>query len=103
MTAATPSVVHAVPGRLRVHAPHWAQAPPARLDQWLRSLPGVERVSASATTGNVLVRFDPSRLADDRILAALGAADGHAAPAVGGPESGGAREAEPSAPTAIVA
>jgi cation-transporting P-type ATPase I len=67
-------VVHSLPGRLRVHAPEWAQAPPGRLEGRLRSLPGVEGVRASATTGNVLVTFDPVRLERDRVLEAL--ADG---------------------------
>ena len=72
MTAvATPQVVHALPGRLRIHAPGWARADRAQLDERLRSLPGVEHVRASAATGNVLVRFDSSQLDQDRVLAAL--------------------------------
>ena len=74
MTAtATPQVVHALPGRLRVHAPQWAQAP-ADVEERLRSLPGVDAVRASAATGNVLVTFDAARLARERVLEAL--ADG---------------------------
>jgi cation-transporting P-type ATPase I len=38
----------------------------------MRSLPGIERVTASAATGNVLVCFDPTQLARDRVLGALG-------------------------------
>jgi cation-transporting ATPase I len=68
---ATPPVVHALRGRLRVHAPEWARAAPGRLEQRLRSLPGVEGVRASAATGNVLVRFDADRLERGRILDAL--------------------------------
>ena len=60
--------MHALPGRLRIHAPDWA---PERLEQRLRSLPGVEQVRASSSTGNVLVRFDAARLERDRVLAAL--------------------------------
>jgi len=67
--------VHALPGRLRVHAPEWARAAPGRLEQRLRSLPGVERVRASASTGNVLVCFDSSRIERDRVLTALAELD----------------------------
>src|SRR5829696_3810806 len=74
-----PRVVHAVPGRVRMHAPEWARAAPGRVEGHLRSLPGVECVRASATTGNVLVWFDADRLERDRILEAL--AEPHAPPA----------------------
>ena len=47
---------------------------PAQLDQRLRSLPGVDRVRASAATGNVLVCFDEDRLERARILDALAGA-----------------------------
>ncbi len=80
MTAtATPRLVHALPGRLRVHAPEWAHAAPGQLERHLRSLPGVEGVRASASTGNVLVCFDSSRLEGERVLSAL-ADRGAAAP-----------------------
>jgi cation-transporting ATPase I len=67
----TPRVVHALPGRVRIHAPDWAAAAPSRLEQRLFSLPGVESVRASSTSGNVLVCFDATRLERDRVLAAL--------------------------------
>jgi cation-transporting ATPase I len=67
---ATPQIVHGLPGRLRIHAPEWTQAP-GRLEQRLRALEGVERVQASALTGNVLVCFDAARLERDRVLALL--------------------------------
>jgi cation-transporting ATPase I len=67
-------VVHALPGRVRVHAPEWARAAPARLEQHLHSLPGVDRVRASAATGNVLVCFNEDRLERARILDALAGA-----------------------------
>jgi copper chaperone CopZ len=68
---ATPRVVHALPGRLRVHVPEWARAAPGRLERQLSSLPGVERALASPDTGNVLIRFDPAVLDRERILAAI--------------------------------
>ena len=81
-------MVHALPGRLRIHVPGWA---PDRLEQQLRSLPGVEHVRASTSTGNVLVRFDSARLERDRVLAALS----DAAPAL-------AAEERPAGPSAVV-
>jgi len=56
---------------LRIHAPDWAAAAPSRLEQRLFSLPGVESVRASSSTGNVLICFDSARLERDRVLAEL--------------------------------
>jgi calcium-translocating P-type ATPase len=90
-------VVHALPGRLRVHAPEWARAAPGGLEQRLLSLPGVERVRASASTGNVLICFDSARLEGDRVLAALAGPD---APSATASEE---RDAEhPAAPPAVM-
>jgi calcium-translocating P-type ATPase len=96
---ATPSVVHELPGRVRIHAPEWAHAAPGRLEERLRSLPGVDQVRASRSTGNVLVRFDSSRLASDRVLAAL-ADDPAAAPPAGGGEADDEHQAP--RPSAVV-
>jgi len=85
-------VVHELPGRLRIHAPEWAQLPGGRLEQRLGSLPGVARVRASTSTGNVLVCFDSSQLQRDRVLAALADLDARPS-ASGGAES---RRDEPS-------
>src|SRR5829696_4271558 len=95
---ATPRVVHELPGRLRVHAPEWAQAPPGRLEQRLASLAGVAHVRASASTGNVLVCFDSSRLQRDRLLAAL--ADLDASPPASSAES--RHDAPSPGPSAVV-
>jgi cation-transporting P-type ATPase I len=93
----SPRVVHALPGRLRIHAPEWAGGAPGRLEQRLRSVPGVERVRASAATGNVLVCFDSARLERERVLAAI--AELGPAPAAGGEEDvqDDERECYPSA------
>src|SRR5215204_3604644 len=95
---ATPRVVHELPGRLRVHAPEWAQAPPGRLEQRLASLAGVAHVRVSASTGNVLVCFDSSRLQRDRLLAAL--ADLDASPPASSTES--RHDAPSPGPSAVV-
>src|SRR5918997_6188054 len=101
MTAiATPPVVHALPGRLRVHAPAWARAEPRGLEQRLRSLRGVERVRASAATGNVLVCFDANVLERERVLDLLAEPAPPTAPSGGGEEPA-ARERS-SGPSAVL-
>jgi len=82
---------------MRVHAPEWAQASPGRLEQRLRSLPGVQQVRASAATGNVLVSYDATRIERDRLLAALAEPD---APPAGVDETRGEEPAP--GPSAVV-
>jgi hypothetical protein len=74
---ATPQlrIVHALPGRIRVHVPRLSAAPHAAVQgalSRLRRLAGVRRVSASSVTGNVLVTYDPDSLDEGLLLAALG-------------------------------
>jgi hypothetical protein len=58
------SVVHAIPGRIRVKIPklksdeELARAIP----EWLVGVFGIQRVEASALTGSVLVLYDPEQL-----------------------------------------
>jgi hypothetical protein len=66
-----PQVLHAVPGRLRVHLPGWSGDGAAHLEQRLRRLPGVRRVQANPLTGNILTVFDAAAGAREGILAAL--------------------------------
>jgi cation-transporting ATPase I len=72
-TAAEPRLVHALPGRVRVHLPDWPAGGVAALDQQLRRLAGVRGVEANPLTGNVLVRFDPKATNPTALLATLGA------------------------------
>jgi cation-transporting P-type ATPase I len=96
---ATPHVVHELPGRLRIRAPEWAHTAPRRLEERLRELPGVDRVRASADTGNVLVCFDATRLERERVLAAVTDLD----PAAAIPERDDRADEEPvSRPSAVV-
>jgi hypothetical protein len=67
-------IVHALPGRLRVHLPRLSAATHAEVGRALsplRRLAGVRRVSASPITGNVLVTYDPCRIDESRLLATL--------------------------------
>lgn len=69
--AEEPRLLHALPGRVRVHLPDWADDEPWRLEGRLRRVPGVRGVQANPLTGNVLVRFDPTATDGDRVLAAM--------------------------------
>src|ERR687896_755370 len=52
-------IVHALPGRVRLHLPGWSRTDPAELERLLRSIPGVGDVAASPITRNILVHYDP--------------------------------------------
>jgi calcium-translocating P-type ATPase len=71
VTTGEPQVLHAVPGRLRVHLPGWAGRGPGHIERRLRRLPGVRRVEANPLTGNVLTVFDAAAVSRDSVLAAL--------------------------------
>src|SRR5215216_3434442 len=64
-------IVHALPGRLRVHLPGWEGKGQRVLETRLRQVQGVHSAQASSLTRNVLVRFDPDVTDDESILAAL--------------------------------
>jgi magnesium-transporting ATPase (P-type) len=68
-------VVHALPGRLRVHLATWSGRGQRLLEKQLRSLPGVRRVEANPVTGNVLVGFDPTATDPKAIFRMLGKAE----------------------------
>jgi cation-transporting ATPase I len=67
-----PRVVHALPGRLRLHLPGWAGEDRDALEARVCSLEGVRSARADPRTGRILVRFDPSALDSDAIVQALG-------------------------------
>jgi len=69
--AAEPTLLHALPGRVRVHVPDLADGAPWRLEGRLRRLPGVRGAQANPLTGNVLVRFDPALTDKEQVLAAV--------------------------------
>ncbi len=53
-----PSVLHALPRRMRLHLPGWSGAGQSMLETHLCQIPGVQRVQANSLTGNVLIHFD---------------------------------------------
>lgn len=69
--AAEPQLVHAIPGRVRVHLPGWSGQGQRALETRLRRLQGVMSAQANSLTANVLIRFDPAILDAGSILAAL--------------------------------
>lgn len=87
-TAVLARVIHSVPGRVRFHLPGWSGTDDSLLEDRIRGLAGVERVKASALTGNVLVHFDPSKTDVERVrlAASLGATE---ATGAGGPRPAG--------------
>ena len=71
------SYLHVMDGRLRVKVLEVKRSVPRarHVEELIGSLPGVSRVTANPTTGNVLVFFDSGQLTYDDILSALKKAD----------------------------
>ena len=65
--------LHMLDGRLRIkiHETKRSLSQAQEVEQLLRSLPGITRVAANPTTGNVLVLFDSDRLTHDEIVLVL--------------------------------
>src|SRR3954465_6364814 len=75
VVAGEPRIVHALPGRVRVHLPDWDGRGQRTLEARLRGLRGVLSARANALTRNVLVRFDPEETDGETVLAAVQASD----------------------------
>jgi cation transport ATPase len=77
-----PRILHAIPGRIRVHLPHWSGQGQRHLEQRVRAVPGVRRAEANPTTGNILICFDSRQTNESALLSALDTAeeDAHALP-----------------------
>ncbi|MGH2509129.1 MAG: HMA2 domain-containing protein, partial [Ktedonobacteraceae bacterium] len=56
--AEEPRVLHALPGRVRVHVPGWTGQGKRTIEKQLRQVWGVQRVQANPLTSNILVQFD---------------------------------------------
>ena len=71
------SYLHVMDGRLRVKIPETKRCASKALhvEQVIRSLSGITRVTANPTTGKVLVLFDSAQVTHDDILSALKKAD----------------------------
>ncbi len=66
-----PQVLHALPGRVRIHLPEWSGAGKQAIEAHMRQLEGILSVHANVLTGNILVTFDPTRTDEQAILAAM--------------------------------
>src|SRR5258706_7497537 len=53
------SVLHTVPGRVRIHLPEWTGEGKRSLEANLRLVEGVIGVQANSIPGNILIQFDP--------------------------------------------
>ncbi len=89
--AGDPSVVHASPGRIRLHRPNWSGKAPQVIGNRLRELPGVRRAKANPWTGNVLIVFDEDSVEGDLLLETLSQAE----------EEAEGSPAEPASPPVI--
>ena len=69
-----PHILSSIPGRIRVHLPHWPGNGQRCLERRVRTLPGVRRVEANSLTGNILINFDPRTTDENALLAILGTA-----------------------------
>src|SRR5919112_1259868 len=69
--AEEPRVIHALPGRVRVHLPGWEGGGRRGIEARLRRVQGVSEVRASPLTRNVLVRFDPEATDQESVLTAV--------------------------------
>jgi heavy metal translocating P-type ATPase len=80
------SVLHELPGRVRLRL---GEAPPGaveRLAAFVASLDGVLRARASPTSGSLLVLFDPKATSTQGLLAAIGGSPPAAWPSAGLPD-----------------
>ncbi|HLI69215.1 MAG TPA: hypothetical protein VKV19_05605, partial [Ktedonobacteraceae bacterium] len=68
--AEEPAILHALPGRVRVHLPTWSGKGKRSIEKQLRQVWGVQSVQANPLTGNILVQFDPT-ITDERTIVDL--------------------------------
>ena len=72
-----PRVVHALPGRLRLHVPslkRWGRGHDALVSLTARLLTvpaDIHDASPCVATGNILIRYDAERLSEDELVAFL--------------------------------
>jgi hypothetical protein len=74
-TILTPRIQHSIPGRVRIHLPHWPGQGGDALEQRLRRCPGVRSARANPLTGTVLVHFDPRTTDQAAVLRGLSSAE----------------------------
>src|SRR2546421_391875 len=69
--AREPRVIHALPGRVRIHIPEWTGGGQQEIEAQLRQIPGIYRVRGNPLTGRVLVEFEEHEAELDDLLATI--------------------------------
>jgi heavy metal translocating P-type ATPase len=69
------TVLHALPGRVRLGVTGQLDTDVERLAEWMRSLPGVSRASPSPASGSIVAWFDPAATTVGAIIQAVLASD----------------------------
>src|SRR5690242_11918386 len=72
---AGPRLLHALPGRVRIHIPGLPQRGQHWVEARLGGVPGVHTIRANPLTRTMLVLFDPTRTTYAAILAAVAESD----------------------------
>jgi hypothetical protein len=70
-SAPDPVVLHAIPGRVRLHLPGLSGPAWSQVETMLRQTAGVRSARANPWTGNVLVHFDPRATNPASLLASV--------------------------------
>lgn len=70
-TVPAPCLLHAIPGRLRIHLPGWSAGACRRLEGELCRLQGVRDARVNSLTGNILIEFEPRLLSQQELLGVL--------------------------------
>ncbi len=63
-----PEIIHATPGRVRLHLPGWVGQGKHHLEMQLRQIPGIGKVQANPLTSNVLIHFDKNCITEAQII-----------------------------------
>jgi Cu2+-exporting ATPase len=77
-----PRVLHALPGRVRLHLSGWSGEGRTALEDSLRRVPGVQYARANSLTGNVVIHFDPRAVDLSALLGRVSWANVSAGPVV---------------------
>ncbi|WP_220201360.1 cation-translocating P-type ATPase [Reticulibacter mediterranei] len=73
--AEKPQILHAIPGRIRLHLPGWTGGGKQEIESQVRKESGVFRVQANPLTGNLLITFDPTITNEQTLLHSFYALD----------------------------
>ncbi|MBW3637485.1 MAG: haloacid dehalogenase, partial [Armatimonadetes bacterium] len=94
---APPHLLHAMPGRMRVHLPGWVGQDSRAIETQLRALENVEGAQANPLTKNILIRFDAAATDAIALLTAVTATLQDLLQNATGASESGSAEAAPSA------